>query len=144
MGGSDSGPFRRWSNCPPAFPSRGFLAYIERVDAERHEWIRFLFGVDWNREGTMTTIVEYTDRKPPRNQYPSRIISPSRPGPCCFSDMEVVGSTRQEGRWVFQYRRCRMCGFTVRFILREVPDPALADAVRKLLGTLFLRNALDS
>jgi cytidylate kinase len=27
---------------------RGALAYVERVDRERREWTRFLFGVDWD------------------------------------------------------------------------------------------------
>jgi hypothetical protein len=88
----------------------------------------------------MATIVEYTDRKSPRNQYPDRIISPSHSGPCCFSDMEEVGRTQQEGHWTFHYRRCRTCGFTVRFILRENADVLLND-LRKAFGTLFLRNA---
>jgi hypothetical protein len=88
----------------------------------------------------MVTIVEYTDWKPPTNRYPKRIISPLRSGPCCFSDMEEVGTTQQEGRWVFRYRRCRTCGFTVRFILRELPDAALVAALRECLATLFLRS----
>ena len=39
----------------------------------------------------MATIVEYTDRKVPRNRYPRRIVSPSHSSPCCFSDMEELG-----------------------------------------------------
>jgi hypothetical protein len=88
----------------------------------------------------MATIVEYTDRKAPRNQYPQRIISPSKSGACCFSDMEEIGKARQDGRWVYQYRRCRKCGFTVRQILREVPDARLIDELRKTLQNSFVRN----
>jgi hypothetical protein len=91
----------------------------------------------------MVTIVTYTDRKPPENRYPRRIISPSRPGPCCFSDMEEVGTAQQEGHWVFQYRRCRGCGFTVRVILREIPDASLAAELRQILATSFVRNVPD-
>lgn len=88
----------------------------------------------------MPTIVEYTDRKPPNNLYPKRIVSPCRSGPCCFSDMEMVGASHSEGRWVFQYRRCRRCGFTVRVILREIPDFSLINDVRKILATSFVRK----
>lgn len=91
-------------------------------------------------QDTMATIVEYTDRKPPKNEYPRRIVSPSRSGPCCFTDMEEVGTAQQEERWVFQYRRCRKCGFTVRVILREIPDTALAAALRRTLASSFMRN----
>ncbi len=89
----------------------------------------------------MATIVTYTDRRPPENQYPRRIISPSRPKACCFSDMEEVGTAQQQERWVFQYRRCRKCGFTVRVIVREIPDAALLEELRKILATSFIRNA---
>ena len=91
----------------------------------------------------MPTIVTYTDREPAANGYPQRIVSPCRPGPCCFSDMEEVGAARQEGRWVFQYRRCRQCGFTVRVILREIPDTVLAEQLRQILATAFVRNVPD-
>ena len=91
----------------------------------------------------MPTIVTYTDREPAANGYPQRIVSPCRPGPCCFTDMEEVGTARQEGRWVFQYRRCRQCGFTVRVILREIPDTVLAEQLRQILATAFVRNVPD-
>lgn len=91
-------------------------------------------------EDTMTTIVEYTDRKQPRNQYPQRIVSPVRSGPCCFTDMEEIGKPQEDGRWVFQYKRCRKCGFALRVILREIPDAALAAELRKILANSFVRN----
>jgi hypothetical protein len=91
----------------------------------------------------MPTIVTYTDREPARNQYPQRIVSPSRPGPCCFTDMAEVGPAQHEGRWEFQYRRCRQCGFTVRVLLREIPDAALAQELRQILARAFVRNVPD-
>jgi len=86
------------------------------------------------------TIVEYTDQKAPKNSYPQRIISPVRSGPCCFTDMEEVGKPQEDGRWVFQYKRCRKCGFALRVILREIPDAALAAELRKILANSFVRN----
>jgi hypothetical protein len=88
----------------------------------------------------MPTIVKYTDQKPPTNRYPHRIISPPRAGSCCFSDMEELGTPQQDDRWVFQYRRCRRCGFAVRVILRELPDTALVASLRKELAHSFVRN----
>jgi hypothetical protein len=88
----------------------------------------------------MPTIVEYTDNKEPKNQYPERIISPPRSERCCFSDMEEEGEPREDGRWVFQYKRCRRCGFTVRVILREIPDAAMLEDLRKTLVKAFARG----
>ena len=88
----------------------------------------------------MATIVEYTDQKSPANRYPRRIISPSRSGPCCFSDMEELGTPQEDTRWVYQYRRCRRCGFAVRVILREIPDAALIASLREGLAHSFMRN----
>jgi ribosomal protein S14 len=88
----------------------------------------------------MPTIVEYTDRKKPKNLYPVRIISPLRPGPCCDNNMEEIGEPRQEERWVSQYKRCRKCGFTVRMILRELPDLVLSTGLRELLSRTVVRG----
>jgi hypothetical protein len=91
----------------------------------------------------LARIVEYTDQKAPKNAYPARIISPVRSGPCCFTDMEEIGKPQEEGRWVFQFRRCRKCGFAVRVILREIPDAALAAELRRTLANSFVRNVPD-
>ena len=91
----------------------------------------------------MATIVTYTDALLATNQYPQRIVSPIRQSPCCFSDMEEVGEILAEGRWEYRYRRCRSCGFTVRVIVREIPDATLAAEVRKILATAFERNASE-
>jgi hypothetical protein len=88
----------------------------------------------------MATIVEYTDQKRAKNLYPKRIISPSQSSPCCFSDMEEVGTPLQDDRWIYQYKRCRSCGFSVRVIVREIPNDALAAELRRILATAFVRN----
>jgi hypothetical protein len=88
----------------------------------------------------MATIVEYSDQKPPMNRYPQHIISPPRAGGCCFSDMEELGMPQEDTRWVYQYRRCRQCGFAVRVILREIPDAALVASLREELAHSFVRN----
>jgi hypothetical protein len=90
----------------------------------------------------MATIVEYTDRKPPQNRYPKKIISPSRSGPCCFSEMEEIGRLQETEQWEFRYKRCRKCGFTIRVILHERPDVALVARLRETLAHAFERNAI--
>jgi len=90
-----------------------------------------------------TTIIEYSDTRQPQNRYPRHIVSPSRSGPCCFSDMEAIGDLHREGQWVFQYKRCRTCGFAVRLIVRQVPDEALIAELRQSLAVAFQRNVPD-
>jgi hypothetical protein len=80
----------------------------------------------------MPTIVTYTDTQPPLNQFPQRIISPTCSGPCCLSAMEDLGRIRREERWEYAYRRCRTCGFTVREIVRSLPDNEQKERVAKL------------
>ena len=89
----------------------------------------------------MVTIVEYTDQRQPENQYPERIISPPRSGPCCFSDMEEVGEPSKDGRCIFQYKRCRKCGFAVRMILREIVDSVMIAQLRETLARSFTRDS---
>ncbi|HTU00980.1 MAG TPA: hypothetical protein VMG58_04155 [Candidatus Sulfotelmatobacter sp.] len=91
----------------------------------------------------MPTIVEYTDRKRAANRYPRRIVSPPHSSPCCFTTMEEVGQEEQEGRWVYRYRRCTTCGYTVRLIVRQLPDEELIAVLRKVLATSFVRNPPD-
>ena len=83
----------------------------------------------------MPTIVTYTDTAPPRNQFPHRIISPTHSSPCCFSAMDALGRVRREERYEYAYRRCRTCGFTVRGIVRCLPEQARLAALRTLFAT---------
>ncbi len=91
----------------------------------------------------MSTIVEYTDHKAAKNQYPKRIISPAHSSACCFSNMEDLGEEQQEGRWIYRYRRCKSCGYTVRLIVRELPDTDLIEQLRKVMATALTRNVPD-
>ena len=45
-----------------------------------------------------------------------------------------------DARWLYRYTRCRMCGFTVRVVVRPLPDETLLASVRKILSTAFQRN----
>ena len=69
----------------------------------------------------MANIVEYDERRTTLNAYPDRIISPPHPSECCFSGMEQVGDVEEDGNWLFIYKRCRTCGYTVRRFLMMSP-----------------------
>jgi hypothetical protein len=83
------------------------------------------------------TIVEYTDENPPINLYPKRIVSPTRGNTCCAMNMEQVGEIKQGDKRSYVYRRCRVCGYTVRhFLSAPVPDasgPSWEDETTSLL-----------
>jgi len=62
----------------------------------------------------MATVVEYSAHKRAINAYPTKIVSPTSPGPCCLSSTKQVGDAHEDRGWPFVYRRCAVCGFTMR------------------------------
>jgi hypothetical protein len=84
----------------------------------------------------MKSIIVYTRQLKPQNLYPKRIISPPAPNKCCFGRMEVLGRPRMDdqGRR-FCYKRCKVCGFALRYFLEPVPSilvpPATDPKARK-------------
>jgi hypothetical protein len=54
--------------------------------------------------------------------------------------MEALGKPQEDERWVYQYRRCRKCGFAVRVIIREIPDTTLVAGLRETLARSFVRT----
>ncbi len=83
----------------------------------------------------MASIVEYDERKTAVNAYPGRIISPPHPSDCCSSGMEQVGKVEEDGNWLYVYKRCRACGYTVRHFLMMSPK-ALQKMRDEILRTL--------
>jgi hypothetical protein len=65
-------------------------------------------------ELTMQNIIEYRDDLAPACEYPRRIVSPATPSPCCFDHMQPVGRPAIDANWRFFYKRCSVCGYTVR------------------------------
>ena len=65
-------------------------------------------------EPEMDNIIEYRDNRTPANDYPRRIVSPSAPSACCTDHMERIGRPAFDGNWRFFYKRCTVCGYTVR------------------------------
>jgi hypothetical protein len=70
----------------------------------------------------MKSIIVYTRQLKAQNLYPKRIISPPAPNKCCAGRMEVLGRPRLDdlGRR-FCYKRCKVCGFALRYFLDAVP-----------------------
>jgi len=62
----------------------------------------------------MENIVEYRNDAPARNDYPRRIVSPLTPSSCCAANMTRVGQSAIDATWRFYYKRCSVCGYTVR------------------------------
>lgn len=77
-------------------------------------------------KGELKTIVHYTTEAEPFNGYPNRIVSPPLAGSCCADAMEPLGNLHWDDELPYLYRRCRLCGHTVRHFLE--------DAVRGLSG----------
>lgn len=69
----------------------------------------------------MGTIVEYSAEEQPHSAYPDRIVSPPLPARCCVAKMERVGKIEWEDGFPYYYRRCRVCGYTVRHFLPVNP-----------------------
>ncbi len=71
----------------------------------------------------MKSIIVYTTNVKAQNLYPKRIISPPAPKKCCPGRMEVLGRPRMDehGRR-FCYKRCKVCGFALRYFLEPVPS----------------------
>ena len=59
-------------------------------------------------------IVEYRSDVAPSNDYPRRIVSPLTPSACCLAQMTRIGQAAIDATWRFYYKRCAVCGYTVR------------------------------
>ena len=61
-------------------------------------------------------IIRYTDDEKPSNDYPKKIISPTRPKKCCKDENRtVVGTVREVDGFKFCYKICNDCGHAVKF-----------------------------
>jgi hypothetical protein len=68
---------------------------------------------DAKAKRVVRNIIRYSDDETPRNDYPKRIVSPSRPSNCCSDDnREIVGSI--------------VCGHAVKFYFPAVDSTSTA------------------
>ncbi len=92
-------------------------------------------GIQTGGPSGAATIVKYDERQATLNAYPERIISPPHPSDCCAAGMAPVGDVEEDGSWLFNYKRCRTCGYTVRHFLMMSPTAmraVRADLLRSL------------
>ena len=72
-------------------------------------------------------IIQYTDDLKPRNEYPKKIVSPSRQSACCNDENRaMVGSTREVEGFKFCYKICAKCGHAVKFYFPSVVSTSAA------------------
>jgi hypothetical protein len=87
----------------------------------------------------MDSIIEYRSDLAPLNDYPRRIISPLSPSGCCMNQMRRIGRSGFDGNWRFFYKRCAICGYTVRCFY--APSlMAIFEAARQIRLTLAEMN----
>ncbi len=78
----------------------------------------------------LRNIIRYSDEQKPLNDYPKRIVSPTRAGPCCNDEnREVVGTIREVDGFKYCYKICQECGHAVRYFYPAVKTND--EAVRK-------------
>ena len=66
-------------------------------------------------------IIRYSDSEKPKNDYPKRIVSPSKPSSCCTDENKTeVGTVREVEGFKFAYRICDSCGHAVRYFYPAV------------------------
>lgn len=87
----------------------------------------------------MDSIIEYRDDQAPVNEYPRRIVSPSAPSGCCLDHMARIGHPAFDAQWRFFYKRCRICGYTVRCFYAPSLT-AVFEAAREIRVTLAEMN----
>ena len=78
----------------------------------------------------MKNIIKYVDDEAPKNEYPKRIVSPTKPASCCNDDnREMVGNTREIDGFNFCYKICTECGHAVKFYFPAITssNPAVKE-----------------
>ncbi len=61
-------------------------------------------------------IILYTDAEGAKNDYPRRIVSPTRSADCCTDANRIsVGSVREVEGFKFCYKLCQECGHAVKY-----------------------------
>ena len=69
------------------------------------------------------SIIVYTADQKPRNDYPRRIVSPPLPSGCCTDANRLrIGKVHEELGRNYYYKRCRVCGHTVKYYFNLQSD----------------------
>ncbi len=65
----------------------------------------------------MKNIIKYVDDEAPRNEYPKKIVSPTKQSRCCKNEnRQMVGSTREIDGFKFCYKICQECGHAFKYL----------------------------
>ena len=78
----------------------------------------------------MKNIIKYIDDEEPCNDYPKKIISPTRPSKCCRDDnRKMMGPNREIDGFKFCYKICQTCGHAVKFYFPAIAtqNPAVKE-----------------
>ena len=87
-------------------------------------------NADAKAKRVVRTIIRYSDDESPRNEYPKRIVSPSRPSRCCTdNNRETVGNMREVEGFKFCYKICKECGHAVKYFFPAIDSTS--DAVKQ-------------
>ena len=82
---------------------------------------------DAKSKRVMKNIIRYSDDEKPRNEYPKKIVSPSRPSRCCTDgNREIVGSLREIEGFKFCYKICAKCGHAVKYYYPAIESRSAA------------------
>ncbi len=85
------------------------------------------------------SIIEFRDNVLPVNDYPRRIVSPTAPSVCCSVGMERLGEPETDEAGQFYYKRCPVCGYSVRSYF--APSPArVIEQVQQIRRKLAMMN----
>lgn len=81
----------------------------------------------------MMTIVRYDPDTKPKDRYPREIVSPPSPSACCLEEMKRTGKMeRGEWGWPYFYKRCQVCGYTVREFLEPAEmEKRVLESIRR-------------
>ncbi len=72
-------------------------------------------------------IIVYSDSEAPKNDYPTRIVSPPRPLSCCTDANRIsVGSVREVEGFKFCYKICEECGHAVKYFVPAIDSTSAA------------------
>ncbi len=72
-------------------------------------------------------IIRYSDEEEAKNDYPRKIVSPTRPSRCCTEEnRDVVGNVREVDGFKFCYKICQSCGHAVRYYYPAVEGTSQA------------------
>ena len=110
----------RWSRSrlvKPSLPHENVLCFLLLFEITRRRWR----NSDAKSKRVVKNIIRYSDDEKPKNDYPKKIVSPSRPSKCCNDDnREIVGNMREVEGFKFCYKICQKCGHAVKYYFPAV------------------------